>query len=120
MLSFLSLSNLCFYFSRVIFQTAIHGFVTFCLNYCSSFFAGLPASTLCFIQLVQNYVASFLYHSCKFTHINFRLRDFGNFLLNFALLSKLSLCIKFFIAFLLIMSPQPRHIFSSPLSHLFL
>lgn len=57
------------HFYRATFETAIHDFVTSRHDYCNFFFAGLPYSSLCPLQLLQHFAARLLFHCGKFSHL---------------------------------------------------
>lgn len=62
----MSHSHTCFHFSLAGFETAIHAFVIFRLDYFNYFFVDLPIYSLRPPQLVQNFAASILYRSSNF------------------------------------------------------
>ena len=64
-----NISNIRRLLSHKIAEQLIHAFVTFRLDYCNSLLSGLPSSTICHLQRVQNIAARILTRTKKYDHI---------------------------------------------------
>ena len=63
------------FLSRQHTETLIHAFITSRLDYCNSLLYGLPDTTLCKLQRIQNACARLIYNSSKFCHITPLLKE---------------------------------------------
>ena len=64
-----NISNIRHLLSHKIAEQLIHAFVTSRLDYCNSLLSGLPSSTICHLQRVQNIAARILTRTKKYDHI---------------------------------------------------
>ena len=64
-----NISNIRRLLSHKIAEQLIHAFVTSRLDYCNSLLSGLPSSTICHLQRVQNIAARILTRTKKYDHI---------------------------------------------------
>ena len=64
-----NISNIRRLLSHKIAEQLIHAFVTSRLDYCNSLLSGLPSSTICHLQRVQNIAARILTRTRKYDHI---------------------------------------------------
>ena len=64
-----NISNIRRLLSHKIAEQLIHAFVTSRLDYCNSLLSGLPSSTICHLQRVQNTAARILTRMKKYDHI---------------------------------------------------
>ena len=64
-----NISNIRRLLSQKIAEQLIHAFVTSRLDYCNSLLSGLPSSTICHLQRVQNIAARILTRTKKYDHI---------------------------------------------------
>ena len=68
-----NVSNIRRLLSYKIAEQLMHAFVTSRLDYCNSLLSGLPSSTICHLQRVQNMAARILTRTKKHVHIKIML-----------------------------------------------
>ena len=69
MLHLRNISNIRHLLSHKIAEQLVHAFLTSRLDYCNSLLSGLPSSTICHLQRVQNIAARILTRTKIYDHI---------------------------------------------------